>query len=45
MTGPAPLWLRHDAHLEHAVPGHPERPDRLTGLEALSLLQRLKSKL
>jgi acetoin utilization deacetylase AcuC-like enzyme len=34
MTGAAPVWLRHDAHLAHAVPGHPERPDRLTGLEA-----------
>ena len=27
-------WLRHDAHLVHDVPGHPERPDRIRALEA-----------
>jgi acetoin utilization deacetylase AcuC-like enzyme len=30
---PAPLWLRHDAHLRHDVPGHPERPQRIRALE------------
>jgi acetoin utilization deacetylase AcuC-like enzyme len=29
-----PLWLRHDASFGHAIPGHPERPERLRGLEA-----------
>lgn len=31
---PAPVWLRHDASLRHAIPGHPERPQRLLALEA-----------
>jgi acetoin utilization deacetylase AcuC-like enzyme len=30
---PAPLWLHHPASLLHDVPGHPERPERLIGLE------------
>ena len=30
---PSP-WLRHDAHLAHDVPGHPERPERIRALEA-----------
>jgi acetoin utilization deacetylase AcuC-like enzyme len=29
-----PLWLRHDASLQHDIPGHPERPDRIRALEA-----------
>jgi acetoin utilization deacetylase AcuC-like enzyme len=29
----APLWLHHPASLLHDVPGHPERPERLIGLE------------
>jgi len=29
-----PPWLRHDAHLAHDVPGHPERPARIRALEA-----------
>jgi acetoin utilization deacetylase AcuC-like enzyme len=34
-TGVPPgLWLRHDAVLAHDVPGHPERPERILGLEA-----------
>jgi acetoin utilization deacetylase AcuC-like enzyme len=28
-----PLWLHHPASLAHDVPGHPERPARLIGLE------------
>jgi acetoin utilization deacetylase AcuC-like enzyme len=28
------VWLRHEAHLEHDVPGHPERPARVLALEA-----------
>jgi acetoin utilization deacetylase AcuC-like enzyme len=31
---PAPLWFHHPASLDHDVPGHPERPERLRGLEA-----------
>ena len=31
---PAPVWLRHDAHLHHDIPGHPERPQRIRALEA-----------
>jgi acetoin utilization deacetylase AcuC-like enzyme len=27
-------WFRHDAHLAHDVPGHPERPQRIRALEA-----------
>ncbi len=30
----APLWFRHPASAAHAIPGHPERPERLAGLEA-----------
>ena len=30
---PSP-WFRHDAHLAHDVPGHPERPARIRALEA-----------
>jgi acetoin utilization deacetylase AcuC-like enzyme len=30
----APLWFRHDASLAHDIPGHPERPERIRGLEA-----------
>ena len=30
----APLWFRHDASLAHDIPGHPERPARVRGLEA-----------
>jgi acetoin utilization deacetylase AcuC-like enzyme len=26
-------WFRHDAHLAHDVPGHPERPARIRALE------------
>ena len=29
-----PLWLHHPASLAHDIPGHPERPQRLIGLEA-----------
>ena len=28
-----PLWLSHPASLAHVIPGHPERPERLVGLE------------
>jgi acetoin utilization deacetylase AcuC-like enzyme len=28
-----PIWLRHDASLAHDIPGHPERPARIVGLE------------
>jgi acetoin utilization deacetylase AcuC-like enzyme len=28
------LWLRHESHLAHDVPGHPERPARILALEA-----------
>jgi acetoin utilization deacetylase AcuC-like enzyme len=28
------VWLRHDSSLEHDIPGHPERPDRVRALEA-----------
>jgi acetoin utilization deacetylase AcuC-like enzyme len=31
---PAPPWFRSDAGLLHDVPGHPERPARIVGLEA-----------
>jgi acetoin utilization deacetylase AcuC-like enzyme len=27
------VWLRHEAHLGHDVPGHPERPERIAALE------------
>ena len=27
------LWLSHPASFEHVIPGHPERPERLVGLE------------
>jgi acetoin utilization deacetylase AcuC-like enzyme len=27
------LWLSHPSSLEHVIPGHPERPERLVGLE------------
>jgi acetoin utilization deacetylase AcuC-like enzyme len=30
---PPPLWFHHAASLEHDVPGHPERPARILGLE------------
>jgi acetoin utilization deacetylase AcuC-like enzyme len=29
-----PLWFSHAASLAHDIPGHPERPQRLIGLEA-----------
>lgn len=29
-----PPWLHHPASLTHAIPGHPERPERLIALEA-----------
>ena len=29
-----PQWFRHDAGLAHDIPGHPERPARITALEA-----------
>jgi acetoin utilization deacetylase AcuC-like enzyme len=29
-----PVWLHHPASLKHHVPGHPERPERLLGLES-----------
>ena len=28
------LWLRHDSSLQHDIPGHPERPERIRALEA-----------
>jgi len=28
-----PPWFRHDAGLAHEIPGHPERPARIVGLE------------
>jgi acetoin utilization deacetylase AcuC-like enzyme len=28
------VWLRHDSSLEHDIPGHPERPERIRALEA-----------
>ena len=28
-----PLWLSHPSSLAHAIPGHPERPERLIALE------------
>ena len=28
------VWLRHESSLEHDIPGHPERPDRIRALEA-----------
>ena len=31
---PSRPWFRHDAHLAHDVPGHPERPQRIRALEA-----------
>ena len=31
---PSAPWFRHDAHLAHDVPGHPERPARIRALEA-----------
>ena len=31
---PSSPWFRHDAHLAHDVPGHPERPARIRALEA-----------
>ena len=34
VPSPASPWLRHDAHLAHDVPGHPERPARIRALEA-----------
>ena len=34
MPSSRPPWLRHDAHLAHDVPGHPERPARIRALEA-----------
>lgn len=33
VSGVPPIWLRHDASLAHDIPGHPERPARLIGLE------------
>ena len=30
------IWLRHDASLAHEIPGHPERPARLIGLERMA---------
>lgn len=27
-----PLWLSHPSSLAHVIPGHPERPERLVGL-------------
>jgi len=33
-VGTDPLWLRDDAFEAHAVPGHPERPERIAALEA-----------
>ncbi len=29
-----PLWLSHASSLAHVIPGHPERPERLIGLNA-----------
>ena len=31
-----PIWLRHDASLAHDIPGHPERPARILGLERMA---------
>ncbi len=31
---PRTVWLRHELSLAHDVPGHPERPARITALEA-----------
>jgi acetoin utilization deacetylase AcuC-like enzyme len=31
---PSPPWFRHDAGSAHDIPGHPERPERIAGLEA-----------
>jgi acetoin utilization deacetylase AcuC-like enzyme len=31
---PSRPWFRHDAHLAHDIPGHPERPARILALEA-----------
>jgi acetoin utilization deacetylase AcuC-like enzyme len=31
---PGPLWLRDEDVFAHTVPGHPERPERIVGLEA-----------
>lgn len=31
-----PIWLRHDASLAHDIPGHPERPARIVGLERMA---------
>jgi acetoin utilization deacetylase AcuC-like enzyme len=28
------VWLRHESSLEHDIPGHPERPERIRALEA-----------
>lgn len=36
MPAGVPIWLRHDASLAHDIPGHPERPARLRGLEAVA---------
>jgi acetoin utilization deacetylase AcuC-like enzyme len=35
----APLWFRNDASLAHDIPGHPERPARIRGLEAAMAAQ------
>ena len=35
-----PIWLRHDASLAHDIPGHPERPARLIGLEKMAAAER-----
>jgi acetoin utilization deacetylase AcuC-like enzyme len=29
-----PVWVRDEAYDAHTVPGHPERPERIAGLEA-----------
>ncbi len=34
MPLPLPLWLRDEDFTAHTVPGHPERPERIAGLEA-----------
>jgi acetoin utilization deacetylase AcuC-like enzyme len=34
-----PVWLRHDASLAHDIPGHPERPARIIGLERAAAAQ------
>jgi len=31
---PTPRWFHHEAGRAHAVPGHPERPERILALEA-----------